>query len=160
MASVESIYQRLVEHCRETALLASVEALLEWDERTMMPTAAGEYRAEQITYLAGMLHRRRTDPKLGEWLNRLAAEKLDPHSDVGATVRELKRKYERLVKLPQALVEELARTSVLGQQAWVTARAKNDFASFRPLLEKTFQLKREAADALGYEETRYDARIG
>jgi carboxypeptidase Taq len=154
-----SVYEKLVADTRETAMLASVEALLEWDERTMMPAAAGEYRAEQITYLAGMLHRRRTDPKLGEWLNTLTAEKLDPHSDEGATVREMKRKYERQVKLPQALVEELARTSVLGQQAWVTARAKNDFASFRPLLEKTFQLKREAADALGYEETRYDALL-
>jgi carboxypeptidase Taq len=63
------------------------------------------------------------------------------------------------VKLPQALVEELARTSILGQQAWVTARADDDFASFRPLLEKMFKLKREQAQALGYVEHPYDALL-
>jgi Zn-dependent M32 family carboxypeptidase len=139
--------------------LNSVESLLGWDERTMLPAAGGDYRADQMTLLAGMLHRRRTDPRLGEWLSTLVAAKLDPRSDQGATVRELKRQYDRRVKLPQALVEELARTSVLGQQAWVHARAKNDFASFQPLLEKTFELKRKAAQAIGYKECAYDALL-
>lgn len=159
MPDLVAIYNQLADHCRETALWNSVEALLGWDERTMMPAAGGDYRAEQVTLLAGMLHRRRTDPKLGEWLAALSEAKLDPHSDRGATVRELKRQYDRKVKLPQTLVEELARTSVLGQQAWVAARSTNDFASFRPLLEKTFKLKREQADAIGYDECPYDALL-
>src|ERR1700690_996894 len=98
MPNAKEMYQQLVDHMRETALLVSIESLLGWDERTMLPAAAGEYRAEQITLMAGMLHRRRTDPKLGEWLNALVAEKMDPHSDQGATVRELKRQYDRRVK--------------------------------------------------------------
>ncbi len=159
MVDTDAAFKQLVEHSRETALLNSIESLLGWDERTMLPTAAGDYRAGQMTLLAGIVHRRRTDPRLGEWLDTLVAEKLDPHSDEGATVRELKRQYDRRVKLPQALVEELARTSVLGQQAWVHARANNDFASFKPLLEKTFKLKREAAQAIGYKECAYDALL-
>jgi carboxypeptidase Taq len=159
MTAVEKTYQQLTDHVRETAVLHSVESLLGWDERTMLPTAAGEYRAEQMTLLAGMLHRRRTDQRLGEWLNALVDAKLAPHSDSGATVRELKRQYDRRVKLPQALVEELARTAVLGQQAWVTARADDDFASFKPLLEKTFKLKREQAQAIGYPQCMYDALL-
>ena len=159
MTNVETAYQQLVNHSRETALLNSIESLLGWDERTMLPAAGGDYRAEQMTLLAGMVHQRRTDPRLGECLGTLVAAKLDPHSDRGATVRELKRQYDRRVKLPQALVEELARTAVLGQQAWVHARAKNDFASFKPLLEKTFKLKREAAQAIGYKECAYDALL-
>ncbi len=51
-------YELLVKHSRETALLTSVEALLGWDERTYMPVAAGAYRAEQMTYLAGLIHER------------------------------------------------------------------------------------------------------
>jgi carboxypeptidase Taq len=159
MANLDSTFEKLAQHSRETALLNSIESLLGWDERTMLPAGGGDYRAEQMTLLAGMVHCRRTEPQLGEWLAELIETKLDPHSDHGATVRELKRQYDRRVKLPQALVEELARVSVLGQQAWVTARANNDFASFRPLLEKTFKLKREAADAIGYEECRYDALL-
>src|SRR5690242_9386685 len=150
MPDIDTIYSQLVAHSRETAMLGSIESLLGWDERTLMPVAAGEYRAEQITFLAGMIHRRKTKPQVGEWLNELAGSETDLHSDRGATVRELKRRYDREVKLPQALVEELARTAVLGQQAWVTARANNDFSAFKPLLEKTFKLKREVATAIGY----------
>ena len=69
----------------------------------------------------------------------------DPHSDTGATIRQLKRDYEKRVKLPQSLVEELTRASVLGQQAWVKARQDNDFPSFAPHAEKLFALKRQQA---------------
>src|SRR5215467_5043585 len=159
MTAIDTTFRQLTDHLRETTLLHSIESLLGWDERTMLPAAGGDYRAEQMTLLAGVLHKRRTDPRLGEWLNTLVEAKLDPHSDRGATVRELKRQYDRRVRLPQALVEELARTSVLGQQAWVAARSTNDFASFRPLLEKTFKLKRNQAQAIGYDECPYDALL-
>jgi carboxypeptidase Taq len=159
--SQAEIYDQLVGHSRETALLGSVESLLSWDERTFMPAAAGEYRAEQMTFLAGLIHERRTDPRLGEWLAQLLTGPLaaDPHSDTGATIRELKRQYDKRVKLPQALVEELTRTSVLAQQVWIGARANDDYGALRPLLEKTFRLKREQAAALGYPEHPYDALL-
>ena len=64
-------------------------------------------------------------------------------------VRRLKRQRDKRVKLPQTLVEELARTAILGQQAWQEAREKDDFPSFRPLLERMIELKRQQAEALG-----------
>jgi carboxypeptidase Taq len=57
------------------------------------------------------------------------------------------------------LVEELACTAVLGQQAWQEARQRDDFPSFRPLLEKTIELKRQQAEALGYPQCPYDALL-
>ncbi|HZZ73813.1 MAG TPA: carboxypeptidase M32 [Pirellulales bacterium] len=156
-----TVFEKLCRDARETALLGSVESLLGWDERTMMPSAAGEYRAEQMTLLAGMIHERRTNPRVGQWLDELLAapEGQNRHTELGATIHQLKRQYDKKVKLPQRLVEELTRTSVLGQQTWVEARAADDFARFRPLLEQTIALKREQADALGYPECRYDALL-
>lgn len=161
MTSPAETYELLCQDARETALLASVEALLGWDERTIMPPAAGEYRAEQITYLAGLVHRRQTDPRIGEWLDELSGSPLaaDPASDTGATIRELRRQYDRKVKLPQLLVEELTRTAVLGQQVWQTARQDSDFAVFAPLLKRTIELKRRQAEALGYAGHPYDALL-
>ena len=130
-----SAFHQLCAHARQAALLESIESLLGWDERTYMPTAAGEYRAEQMTFISGEVHRRRTDPRLGEWLQELSASPLaaDLHSDEGATIRQLRRDYEKRCKLPQLLVEELTRASVLGQQAWVKARA----AEMKPRAVKT-----------------------
>ncbi len=156
-----SAFENLCCHRRESALLAGVESLLGWDERTNMPPAAGEYRAEQMTLLAGILHQRDTDPQVGEWLATLADGPLssDRHSDTGTIIRETRREYEKKIKLPQKLVEELTRATVLGQQTWVTARANNDFAMFRPILEQIVRLKREEADALGWQQCRYDALL-
>lgn len=157
----QATLDKLCSHARETALLQSVAELLGWDERTKMPAAAGAYRAEQMTYLSSLVHRRQTDPRLDDWLAELATSDLasDPHSDPGATIREMRREYDKLVKLPQSLVEELTRASVLGQQAWVEARKNDDFATFSPILEKIVALKRQQADAIGDADCRYDALL-
>ena len=153
-----STYDRLCAHARELALLRSTQALLEWDERTKLPPAAGAYRAEQVSYLAGLIHRQQTAPQVGEWLAELADGPLaaDPHSDSGTVIRNLKRDYDKKAKLPQPLVEELARLSVLGQQLWAEVRKADDFARFRPLVERMVELKRQEAAAIGFDDTPYD----
>jgi len=157
----QSLYDEVCSYARQTAVLASIGALLGWDERTMMPPQAAPYRSEQVRFLAGLVHSRRTNPRWGEQLARLADSPLmaDPQSDPAITIRRLKRQYDKDVKLPQKLVEELAQTASLAQHVWQEARRNNDFASFLPWLEKTFQLKRQQADALGYPECRYDALL-
>jgi carboxypeptidase Taq len=159
--SADALYEKVCQHARETALLSSSEALLGWDERCLMPAAAAEYRAEQMTLLSGMMHSRQTDPQLGEWLGALAeaTSAAEPASDRGATLRQLKRQFDKKTRLPKKLVEELTRTSVLGQQAWQNAKESNDYASFAPLLKKTIELKREQAEAVGYADCPYDALL-
>jgi carboxypeptidase Taq len=135
--------------------------VLEWDERTCLPPAAGEYRAAQLSTLAGLVHDRWTDARFGGLLQELAHSSLvaDPMSDEAVTLRELLREHGKKTKLPKSLVEELARTSVIGQRVWVEARRENDFDLLRPSLERLVQLKRDEADALGYTDTPYDALL-
>jgi carboxypeptidase Taq len=157
----QATYEKLCRHTREVAILSSTQSLLGWDERTKLPPAGGEYRAEQMSYLAGLIHRQETAPEVGEWLAELAGGPLaaDPHGDTGADIANLRRDYERKTKLPQALVEELAKLAVLGQQVWAEARKANDFACFQPLLERTVELKRQEAAAIGYDNVPYDALL-
>ena len=161
MSESEAFFAQVCDHARQTAVLASVAETLGWDERTMMPSAGAEHRAAQTTLLSGLLHERQTDPRLGHWLGQLAQSPLaaDPHSDAGATIRQLKRQYDKQVKLPKTLVEELTRVSVLGQSAWEQAKREDDFARLRPWLEQMFALKRQQAEALGYAEHPYDALL-
>ncbi len=149
-------YERLIAHHRELALLSSVAALLEWDERTLMPPAAGPYRAEQLTALAGMIHRRRTDPAIGEWLDAAGDVGGDPASPEATNVRELRRAFDKESRRPAELVERITRATVIGQQRWQAARAANDFASFAPSLETIVALRREESAALGPTEHPYD----
>jgi carboxypeptidase Taq len=148
--SSDDAYRELVTLARETAVLASCSAVLGWDEQTYMPKGASEHRGSQMAILAGIQHERATSPRIGELLAMLEGSSLtaDAESVPAVNVRELRRSYDRRTKLPRTLVEELARTTSLAQQEWVASRAANDFARFRPWLEKIFDLKRQESACL------------
>ena len=129
----QQTFDQLTAHARETALLESINGLLGWDERTKMPPAAGEYRAEQMTFMAGEIHRRQTDPQLGDWLSELAESELagHPHSDAGATIRVMRRQFEKRRKVPRELVERL--TPRVGAGATEVGRGRARTTTSRPL---------------------------
>jgi carboxypeptidase Taq len=110
-----------------------------------------------MAYLAGLQHERATQPHLGELLGQLEGASLTPEAAVN--VRELARNYARRVRLPRALVEELARTATLAEQAWELAREQSEFALFLPWLDKIIALKRQEAACLGYRAEPYDALL-
>lgn len=154
-------YDELLRCCREESLLASIAELLEWDELTYMPAAGVEHRGNQQALIAGLHHQRTTDPRLGELLDIVEDSELvnDPDSLAAANVRLLRRAFSRARKLPQALVEEQARVVSVAQQEWAVARSRSDFGVFLPWFEKVVCLKRQEAEALGYETEPYDALL-
>jgi carboxypeptidase Taq len=151
-------YQELLSQSREEALLGSCAALLDWDELTYMPEGGGDSRSEQRAYLAGLEHDRATDKRRGELLACVEGSELvrDVDSAEAVNVREMRRLYDRLVRLPRKLVEELVRATSRGQRQWALARKKCDFARFRPSLEKIIMLKRKEADCLNPTGDPYD----
>ena len=161
MPNPQRAYEALIEDLREIALLKSVNSVLNWDEQTYMPAQGAEHRAGQASLIARLAHERFTAPRLGDWLAEVEGSPLvsDPESDPAVNVRETRRDYDRAGKLPASLVEELARTEVLGQQAWGQARKKSDYAAFRPWLEKIVTLKRQEAACVGYAVDPYDALL-
>ncbi len=154
-------YDELIRRTREESVLASCMELLGWDEDTYMPPAGAEHRAAQMALLAGVLHDRATDPRLADLLAEVESSSLvaDPRSAEAANVREIRRAYDRDTRLPRRLVEESARVYSLGEQHWAEARRDDDFASFRPWLERILRLLRQTAEALGYRALPYDALL-
>jgi carboxypeptidase Taq len=161
MPDAKRAYDELITELREIALLKSVNSVLNWDEQTYMPPKGAEHRSSQAALMARLGHERFTAPRLGDLLVEIEASPLvaDRESGPAVNVRETRRDYDRARKLPASLVEELARTEVLGQQAWGEARKKSDYAAFRPWLEKIFDLKRQEASCVGYESDPYDALL-
>ncbi|CAG0993168.1 carboxypeptidase Taq [Phycisphaerales bacterium] len=154
-------YNELSQNLRQAALLDSVSQLAQWDQETYMPEKAAASRAEAVSMLATIIHERRTSPRIGELL--AACENNGAMSDpsVSASVREVRRDYDHHTKLPKELVAELARVGSEAQDVWKKARAKSDFAMFRPWLEKMVGLQRRKAECLGFKEggEPYDALL-
>jgi len=161
MPSPRDAYDDLMRRCREWTLLQSCSAVLGWDQQTMMPRGGAGLRGEQTALLATLVHDRMVDPALADLLADVGGSEVvaDPESWEAADVRELTKTVERAAKLPRRLVEELAKTTTAGQEAWVLARQANDFARFRPHLESILKLKREEAAAVGFVGEPYDALL-
>jgi carboxypeptidase Taq len=159
--NAQAAYEELVRRAREEALLGSCAELLGWDELTCMPRGGADFRGRQMALLAGLLHERTTDPRNGALLAAVEGSDVvsDPLSPAAVNVREWRRAYDRLTRLPRLLVEELARITSLAQQEWEAARQQADFARFRPWLERIVTLKRREAEALGDHAEPYDALL-
>jgi carboxypeptidase Taq len=162
MPSTEELYRELLEDLRQSALLGSCASVLGWDEQTYLPPEGTGHRANQLSLMAGLAHERATLPRRGELIAELESDGKvsETESPEAANVREARRHFDRATKLPRRLVEELSRVCTLSQHAWVEARQANDFAKFLPWLEQTVALKREEAEALGYDGgVAYDALL-
>ncbi len=150
-----SAYEDLMAFSRDTQALGQIAGRLGWDQETMMPEGAAPQRAEEHGALASVLHARRIDPRIGEWL--VNAEAKDEVA--AANIREIKRTYERTMKVPADLASEIAKTTSLAHRVWADARAREDVAAFLPMLEKVVALRREEAAALAGNTDPYDALI-
>ena len=148
-------YEELMAFQRETEALSQIAGRLGWDQETMMPEGATPQRAVEHGAMASILHARRIDPRVGDWL--AAAEASD---DVAtANLRHIKRDFERTEKVPAALAAELAKTTSLAHRVWAQARADEDVAAFLPMLQRVVDLRREEAAAIAGNADPYDALL-
>jgi len=157
----QQAYDDLIVRFKEYSLLGSINGMLGWDERTYLPTKGSAHRAEQMALIARLAHERLSSPVLGERLGDIEGTDIVREADSvpAVNVREIRRMYDRAVKVPVSLVEEMTRTFTRAQNIWQEARSKNDFPSFAPWLEKIVKLKRQEADAVGFRDSPYDALL-
>ena len=155
MTANTTAYTDLMAHQRQTEALSSVMDRLGWDQETMMPRAGANQRGEEMAALEGVLHARRCDPRIGDWLAQAVAT-----NDVArANLHHIARSYARTVKVPGDLAQELARVTSTAQGIWAAARGAEAVADFLPTLARVIDLKRQEAACLASGGDLYDALI-
>lgn len=151
-------WKQLVERLEELSDLNAAASLMHWDQSVIMPPKGGPSRARASATLESLIHAGLTDPKVGELLDELGGD--DSLDEVQrASVRVLRRHYDKATKVPEDLVRALAETTNLAYQTWTEAKPASDFALFQPHLEKIIELRKQQADAIGYANERYDALL-
>jgi carboxypeptidase Taq len=148
-------YDDLMAFQRQTEALGQIAGRLDWDRETTMPRGAAAQRAEECGALEAVLHARRTDARLGGWLEEAEAE----GEVAAANLRHIRRSFTRNSKIPARLAEELARVTSASQGTWAEARASNDVAAFLPSLKQVIALRQEEAACLAQGGDLYDALI-
>jgi carboxypeptidase Taq len=153
MTTNTTAFADLMAHQRQTEALGFVAERLGWDQETMMPRGAAEQRGEEMAAMEGVLHARRTDPRIAEWLAAATA----PDAAGEAALRLIGRSYARNVKVPADLAQELARVTSTAQGIWAEARAADDVAAFLPTLAEVITLRQREAECLAAGGDLYDA---
>jgi carboxypeptidase Taq len=144
----EALLAELKGRLLEISDLAGTAAILSWDQSTYMPKDGAQARGRQSALMSRLMHERRTDAALGRLLDRLVpyAESLPPDSDDAALIRVTGRDFAKAIRVPTRFVEQSSAHASASYDAWTRARQNNDFASMRPLLERTLDLSREYAE--------------
>ncbi len=160
MTTVTSLkaFQALVNEIHD---LGATQSLLGWDLETMMPAKGAPLRAKQLATLAKLSHNLMTSPDMQEHLKTLRQpsiyDRLDTMSQ--ALVREVGIVFDKSAKTPIELLQEMVETTAEAHSSWVEARANKQFKQFEPVLRKIISLNQRLAEALGYEDSPYDALL-
>jgi carboxypeptidase Taq len=154
-------YEQLVEKVQQIDDLNKALGLMSWDRETYMPKGGTTERIIQMTTLSKLSHEMSTSDEMGELISGAEAELNGAGYDSteASLLRLLRRQYDDASKLTPDFVARSSAVSGQAREAWVKARAENDFATFRPWLEQVVELCQEMADLYGYEDEAYDALL-
>ena len=132
--------------------------LLDWDQRTTMPSAGGAHRADHIEVLQRLAHERLTDPEVGRLLEELAPVEasLDADSIDASSIRIARRDREKAASVPVELRGEMARASAESVPTWLEAKATSNFELFLPVLERNIELRKRYIACFEPRDTPYD----
>jgi carboxypeptidase Taq len=133
-------------------------SVLGWDQRTMMPPKGAAARAEASATLSGVVHERFVSADVGRLLDELAPleQELDYDSDDAALIRVTRRDWEKARRVPVEIAAAWTREGGKAHVAWLEAREANDFAVFRPALQRVHDVALRWADCMDAGESPYD----
>lgn len=140
MGALEELRQRL----GEINDLSRAASLLAWDERTMMPAAGAEARAETLATLARIRHEMFIRDEIGRLVDEVRSGPegdAEPGTSIAADLaRVVARDWEKARRVPSELRAELARASSFAESVWVEAKRASDFQMLLPHLERNVEL--------------------
>ncbi|HHF7374835.1 carboxypeptidase M32 [Legionella bozemanae] len=138
-------YKQLEQHFKKYYDFENLAAIVSWDEASMMPVGGGKARAEALATLSAVQHDWLTNRKVGDLLNQ--AKDIEGLSLwQRKNLYWMEKEYLQASCIPVNLVEEFTNESLICGQAWRELRAKNDWKSFKPYLEKLFEKVKTIAE--------------
>ena len=151
----ESAWNKLGTYLNETQILGSIQNTLYWDQNTQMPKRGSSWRAEQLTYLAKILHERNSSQNFAdlifyaeEELKNIDKEKIIDINSKKRNIELLNKELDRQKKIDPILVEKLARAKSKGYESWQEAKEKSEYKIFLPNFRELLKLRIEEANQL------------
>jgi carboxypeptidase Taq len=149
-------FDRVIQTFKDLQALDAASSLMNWDQQVLMPPKGLAARSQHLLSLTKMHHELLTSDEMQADIEAAQSEASEIES---AQLRVLKKDVEKAVKMPLSLVERKAKTSSEAYANWRRCKAEANFAPMVPFYTELFDIARETAEILGYEDHIYDALI-
>ncbi len=142
---------------KELCILSNIMESLIWDKEVNMPEMAIGDRADQLSALGLIIHKKQTDPIWKSLINSAKEEELNLKEK--ALLKKITKQYSKLVNVPDELVTQINQFTPLCSNAWKKARQANDFSIYQPFLSKMIDLQIKKAKAIDKNKAPYDVLL-
>ncbi len=134
-------FEELMEYRKEIKVYENVETLLNWDMETATPKSGIESMIDAV----GVMSTKAFEMSVSEKMEGLIKdvyesgeyEKLDKY--MKKAVEEMKRELEENKRIPVEFYNEYTMHIAKAQEAWRSAKRANDYAQFKPYLQKNIE---------------------
>ncbi|SFP97831.1 carboxypeptidase M32 [Salibacterium halotolerans] len=158
--TINKIEQQFLEHMYTMNAYEQALGLMEWDARTKIPEKGTDDRAEAVGRLSTELFQLTTSDKTAYYVDTILAYKEDEVTPwIRKAAEELKKQYERSVRIPSEEYQEYSTLAAKSEAVWEQAKEADDFEMLRPYLEKLVEFSRRFAEYWGYDKHPYDALL-
>lgn len=149
---------KILEYYKNLWALSYTSAVNHWDLETYMPEKGANARGEALGRLSVIRQKMFLDPAFTKLLVSAGKERGMSDQERGV-VRMLTRSLKFYEKIPSSFIENFEKLTNTATVVWREAKQKNDFKLFEPYLKKIFDMNRQMAEYLGYENSPYDALL-
>ena len=119
--------------------------LIEWDSNTEAPRNAFKRRAEMAGVLSKELFALKTSKAYQEVVNQLYAQRDQLDDLLKREVKKAKKDLDKVINIPEEEFVAYHQLLTESQLVWEDAMKENDYASFKPKLEKIIDYTRKFA---------------
>ena len=142
---MEEIVKRFKAQLAKMRVYRHAAGIMHYDMETVMPKDAASMVGETLGALSEVAYRLQTDP---QFLEDTAAILGNPEQVDSVTLREaeqINESRERIACVPVKEFVEYQVTQTAASNVWHAAKVNNDFASFKPYLEKLIEYTKRFA---------------
>lgn len=134
-------------------------SLIYWDAATGAPKKAVDNRAKILGILASEVFKLTVSEEMKECLELLEEHGEKNDNITRAIVREMRKEYDKLTKIPADEYREYAELLGKSNVVWEEAKNKSDFSIFEPYLEKIVGMLRKFVEYRGYDKHPYNTLL-
>lgn len=143
-------FEALKPYLDKSMAMNTAMALFEWDRETLAPKAAVDQTAKILGVIAGEAYNSVMNDEVKQVVYKLS-EEVREGVDNGLTevekgiVKELKKNYEYLEKIPEKEYQEYSELQAVGASRWAEAKKADDFGKFLPTLKSLIEYTKKFA---------------